>query len=717
MKNKETYKGTVPFITNSIVVKSFNKKVFLSRYEIYVAVRDVRSDSDGKFIKYEHIIRPDGILSCFIGNSKQPGNPHAAHFLVGRPDANTVLTLLRSENPSLAIQEYQWTDEGVWDAIRLLTLSLTLSPESDTRPQMTFSGRYYLSSPVNFGLSASRMQKVCMEIGIDGHGLLIPRTVVFTAARKDEAVKRAQFIIEEPNRMSLVTDRDRDDYIKSGHDLYEKRNPFKKKTIPWLPFANGHVHEGKNHEAFWFVRRMNRVYGDFLLLEFKIIDDYEILSIDKKEITANMARYVNDMLTDGRIAVSDLCHNLDSSSLQKRITNSIRERYAGIVSLTDKVSDAMEIQIIKPLPAPEDRKDFVDNYVPATEGGIMQHISHAAAAWSDSVLTTVIDRLLLELAVKKSVVTGQATMPEGLADGWSFITLQSLKEKVGDTYLFRNRVGFLLSDECGRMKFSSREFVNTWGPYQEIIERAKTVGLADTVFMMKHNGNVYMLVDTMEVPVLNQEKILIDDQKIRHDTDGDTFLAYLHDKGITDGGIHKVKEALAGMVKTNKKGETVPKYQGHVGPKILGGLIKRLPACAEKHDIVSAIESYVSSMHFLARRRRPEFLEEFFGGYTNIHIWWEEPGRTFCYIPSIDPATLDMKESGMIVTMPHARKVTLITGTLDTMTADKNIIVNMLKAGIGKYGAAMAYPYPYKLLKEYLNNRNTPCTPLMCKQM
>ena len=37
------------------------------------------------------------------------------------------------------------------------------------------------------------------------------------------------------------------------------------------------------------------------------------------------------------------------------------------------------------------------------------------------------------------------------------------------------------------------------------------------------------------------------------------------------------------------------------------------------------------------------------------------------------------------------------------MIADKDVILNMLKAGIGKYGAAMAYPYPYKLLKEYLS--------------
>ena len=704
MSNRGTYKGTVPFITNHIVVRSFDRYAFLNIYEVFVAVRDRRSESDGKYIKYEEITRPDGILSCFIGNSNQPGNPHAALFLVGRSNAHIVLARLRSETPSLAIRECQWTDKGVWDVIRLLTLSLTLSPESDTRPQMTFSGKYYLSSPVNFGLSASRMQKVCMEIGIDGHGLLIPRTVVFTAATKDEPAKRAQFIIEElPNRMSLITDGDRDNYIKSGHVLYEKRNPFKKKTIPWLPFANGHVHEGKNHEAFWFVRRMNRVYGDFLKLEFKVIDNYEIVSIDKKEITGNMARYISNMLTDERIVVTDMCNNMDSSSLQQRIFSCIRERYAGIVSLTDEADGVMEIQIVKPLPAPEERKDFVDNYVPATEGSIMQHISHAAAACSDSALVTVIDRLMVELAVKKSIITGRAIMPEGLADDWNFIIMQSEREKAGDSFLFRNRVGFLISDACGSMKFDSGEFINTWGPYQEVIDRAKLIGLADTVFMMKHGGNVYMLVDTMEVPVLNQEKILIDDQKVRHDTDGDTFFTYLHDNGISDDGIDKVKAALARMVKTNKKGETIPKYQGHVGPKILGGLIKRLPACDEKHDIVSAIGNYTSGMHFLARRRRPEFLEEFFGGYTNIHVWWENPGQTFCYIPSIDPATLDMKESGMIITMPHVRKVTLIAGSPPKMTEDKDIILNMLKVGIGKYGEAMAYPYTYKILKEYLN--------------
>ena len=447
---------------------------------------------------------------------------------------------------------------------------------------------------------------------------------------------------------------------------------------------------------------MNRVYGDFLKLEFKVVGEYEVVSIDKKEITSNMILYVNDMLTDGKVAITDMCHNLDSESLRLRIANDIRKRYAGIVSVGDKNPGAMEIQIVKPLPAPEDRKGFEDNYVPATEGGIMQHISHAAAACNDSVLSTIVDRLMLELAVKKSVTTGQTAMPEGLANGWEFITLQSVKEKSGDSYLFRNRVGFLVSDACGIMKFDSREFVNTWGPYQTVINHARMLGLADTVFMMKHNGNIYLLVDTMEVPVLNQEKILIDDQKIRHDTDGETFFAYLHDKGISSDGIKKVRTTLSGMMKTNKKGDPVPKYQGHVGPKILGTLCKQIPACDEKHDIVSAIESYVAGMHFLARRRRPEFLEDFFGGYTNIHVWWEAPGRTFCYIPSIDPATLDMKESGMVMTMPHARKVTLVSGSSEALASDKDIILNMLKAGIGKYGAAMAYPYPYKMLKEYL---------------
>lgn len=706
MKYNDKNNGNVPFMTNRIVISNFNREAFLDRYEIYVAVRDVRSESEGKFIKYEEITRFDGILSCFIGVSKEHGNPHAAYLLVSRADAHSILIRLRSENPSLAIREYQWTDEGVWDAIRLLSLSLNLCSEYDTRPQMAFSGRYYLSSHENFGLSASPKRKVCMEISIDGNGLLIPRTVVFTAAKVDTPAKRTQFIFEEPNRMALVTDNDRDKYIKAGYTLYEKRNPFGKKTIPWLPFANGHVHEGKNHEVFYFVRRMNKSYSGFLEMDFQIIGNYEVVVIDKKEITNNMTRYVCDMLTDEKIAVTDMCGNLDSESLRKRIVNNIRERYSGIVSLSERGAGVLEIQVVNPLPDAENREGFIDNYVHATEGEVIQHISYSAVTKSDSALSTITDRLLLELAVKKSIITGQVSIPVGIADGWRFITLQSVKEKMGESYFFKNRVGLLTLNACGSIELKSYELVNNWGKYQEIIDRSKQFGLSDIAFLMIHNSNVYMLVDTMEVPVLNQKKILDDDKKIHHDTYGETFFIYLHDKGITDDVIDMVKKSLDKMVKINKNGESVPKYRGRVGPKILGSLIKQLPVSEGRDEIVTAIKDYISGMHFLARRRQPEFLEEFFGGYTNIHVWWEEPGKTFCYIPSIDPATLDMKESGMVMTMPHVRKVTLIAGTKEIMIADKDIILNMLKAGIGKYGAAMAYPYPYKLLKEYLCCKN-----------
>lgn len=703
MKNNDKNNGKVPFMTNRIIVSNFNRKAFLDRYEIYVAVRDIRSESEGKFIKYEEITRFDGILSCFIGISRQPGNPHVAHFLVERTNAYAVLQCLRTEIPSLAIHEYQWTDEGVWDAIRLLSLSMSLSLEPDSRPQMVFSGRYYLSSPENFGVSASKRRKVCLEIGIDSNGLLIPRTVVFTPALKDKPSKRAQFIIEEPNRMSLVTDNERDKYIKDGYTIYEKRNPWNKKTIPWLLFEKGRTHEGKNHEVFWFVRRMNKLYSSFLKIEFQVIDNYEVFVINKKEIIKNMERYVCDMLTDDKIKVTDMCGNLDSESLRKKIINNIRERYSGIVSLSDTGNRLLEIQIVKPLPDPENREGFVDNYVHATEGEIIQHISYAAVTKSDSALSTITERLLLELAVKKSIITGRVTIPVGIADGWRFITLQTVKEKNGGSCLFKNRVGLLTSNACGDIELKSYELVNNWGNYQNIIDASIQFGLSDLVFLMIHNSNVYMLVDTMEVPVLNQEKIFEDDKKIQHDTDGENFFKDLQDKGLTDDGINIVKNTLSKMEKINKNGESVSKYRGCVGPKILKSLIKQLRACAERDKIVSAIEDYISRMHYLARRRRPEFLEEFFGGYTNIHVWWEEQGKTFCYIPSIDPDTLDMKESGMIMTMPHVRKVTLVQGSAEMMIADKDVILNMLKAGIGKYGAAMAYPYPYKLLKEYLS--------------
>lgn len=65
-----------------------------------------------------------------------------------------------------------------------------------------------------------------------------------------------------------------------------------------------------------------------------------------------------------------------------------------------------------------------------------------------------------------------------------------------------------------------------------------------------------------------------------------------------------------------------------------------------------------------------------------------------------------MKESGKIVTMPHVRKVILYSGDENDMVRDKDIILEMLKTGLGKYGSAMAYPYPFKLLKEYMSLEN-----------
>jgi len=297
-------------------------------------------------------------------------------------------------------------------------------------------------------------------------------------------------------------------------------------------------------------------------------------------------------------------------------------------------SDCMLIKLCEPkdeeLPQTHYAKSL---YRMAKSGAAMQHVIFHNNEKEDAFPKSEARRILLELLVKDCMV--QRRMPDNmnaLMADWKFFRYKINQGMVIGASLKSDTNAIITIEDIG---FSggmpSMDFDFFAKRYLGYEQSDKICGARDYMALLK-NGNVYLIIDTDEIPIL--------------------------DVSLIDDAYYKV-----------------------MNDKVTLSLFKRK---AEAH--------------------------KYLRGYIGFHLWKtegldEEPDSSYSYISGFNSENLKFFPSSKMDKMPRARRIFVLHAEKpDEIQSQVMEICRMLRFGLGRWNELMTYPFPFKFLKEYLDD-------------
>jgi hypothetical protein len=109
--------------------------------------------------------------------------------------------------------------------------------------------------------------------------------------------------------------------------------------------------------------------------------------------------------------------------------------------------------------------------------------------------------------------------------------------------------------------------------------------------------------------------------------------------------------------------------------------------------------------------KRKREAHKYLRGYMGFHLWKTdgvngEPNGSYSYISGVNWENIQIKYYGKMDKMPRVRRI-FILHSEQPSEVDSDIveIANMLKFGYGRWNEMMTYPFPFKFLQEYLDDK------------
>lgn len=130
----------------------------------------------------------------------------------------------------------------------------------------------------------------------------------------------------------------------------------------------------------------------------------------------------------------------------------------------------------------------------------------------------------------------------------------------------------------------------------------------------------------------------------------------------------------------------------------------------DAYAIEEAYGKIVNEEEPLAMFKRKAVAHKYLRGFIGMHLWKTEgldgeQDASYSYIAGTNRDNMQIMKSTKMDKLPRARRIFTLCGkNSDAIESDVMCIVDMLKLGLGRWNEIMAYPYPFKFMKEYLDN-------------
>lgn len=690
-----------PFKTNRLSIDRFCTEEFEQEYSVVSFSSSSLPYSEEEKISYELLSKHPEILSCCYITNFKPLYSRVGLLLVKKNERDSVRKLISSEYPEFNVKIETFLEEIKLQLVKLLILSY----KGENTPIFRHTSRYIIVSPTNFGLGDSirRKQVVCTEIEIKQNGIIIPKTKTFTSYSKVQKLitpTTPLYVINYAKGIfSKLSSTLKEQLLKEQPSIiYAEKNPSKKKnTIPWIVHEPEEAIHGKGYTLWRFIESANNHFSRYFKLSLTVIPSSEEITVNT---AASAKEFVCNILNGVQISIHDTVSSLESQSVAHHIETIIGSKYGELINLTSTAENGGVIRIVNPKPKKREsvkQEDLYSHKDP--NNNVVQNIMLDKTT---SELKTIVDRIMLELAVKHSLKHQYIpNLPQSLCS-WTFILFLLCKRGEGkESYKFYACSGINFSKNGSiQQKYSELSLDNAF--INQVTKEANRYGNSTRILLMTRKVNSlnqqFMIIDTDIVPIIEQQILNKDNECVLRDSNPDNLEKYLLHRGI----LKKDVESAFGILRNLKDRKQEPLFHGRISPKIILAWSKAL---IDYPIISSTILTYKNEMTYLSRRKNKDQRDIFFAAFHNIHYWRNNDG-TYSYVSARNDSSEQVVWGSRTEKAPHVRIVApLQIGHTLTQEIFEEII-GMLDFGfgrsLGEKGDAMAYPFPNKYLEEII---------------
>ena len=510
----DNYIKSLPITTNRIEV-SWDKDKFFEKYSI---VSYYSTDPERKNLAYEQL--GDVPFISVTGIKDRWGNQHFPSvlffILTVKGKEREVLNSLRAYND---VKAWSNTLEKYEDKVQqriIASLAINSLGKKKNSNMMYNDGSLLVCDDKNFGARKSRKELVCLKIEVNEYMILTARTTSFSNPYNEKDLLKHRTCT-----FQVAKDFDGDYWsgqavkpiiiksVKSGEydlkKLFIQKKNFKdnKNLVPYWPYNVDDYSHGKLYVIWQIVESVNEVFKGTVEVNFR---DSQVIHYDECKTKDGILNLIQEYLAGRSISFEDPFQTSGSKSVITNFKNEAQEIMSGHLVFSKRPTpNDIIIKLCEPKEENSEATLYSQSMVRMlNNGNALQHITYYGDKKLDLLDTSSVRRILIELIVKDSLA--KRVMPKPLADmldGWNAIRYKINQGNVHGASMKISNQGTIEIEQYGLSQDNQGEdFENFIFQNLKYSDYDKIRGARDYMALVK-DGNVYFIVDTDEIPILD----------------------------------------------------------------------------------------------------------------------------------------------------------------------------------------------------------------------
>ena len=515
--NLEDIKGW-PLTTNKITIEYDKEKLFSS----FSVVSYYSTNKEYKNLAYEQLADIPFISVCGIkAKWSDVLYPYTRFFImVNKGEAPVIINSLREfDQIRFKIDDLEeYTPKQQQRIIASLAINSLGKMKADRL--MYNNGSLLICDDKNFLISKSRKELVCLKIEVNDFLILTAKTTSFSSPKSNGELKKKNCVFQVSEDIygqwwsglairPIIVRKINGNY-PALDTLYIQKKRFSDKhnIVPYWPYNPEDYSHGRLFALSQIVDLVNTKYAQLLHIEFV---DSSVIYYDAYKPDKDTLKFLTEYL-DGRSIYIDNPFGKAADALIAQM----KAQFQTIMQdhLIFHKKQAVGDLVVK-LCEPKDEEISETHYAKslyrlANSGFALQHKIFYNNEKEEVFSISEARRILMELLVKDCII--KRTLPNqfgSLADGWEFIRYKIHDDSIIGASLMMGPDGEMELKDYG---FSYNQLPIPFASFAVenlcYTEPEKIHGSRD-YFALKKDGNVYLIIDTDEIPILDVK--LIDD--------------------------------------------------------------------------------------------------------------------------------------------------------------------------------------------------------------
>ena len=533
--NLDDIKGW-PLTTNKISIE-YDKENFFSSYSV---VSYYSFDKEYKNLAYEQLADVPFFSVCGIRAKWNDVLYPCTRFfiMVKKGEASTIINSLR-EYDQIRFKIDDLEDYTTKQQQRIIaSLAINSLGQMKADRMMYNNGYLLICDDKNFLIPQSKKELVCLKIEVNDFLILTAKTTSFSSPKSYDELKKKNCVFQVSKDIHgqwwsgmaiqpIILRKMKGNY-PAIDTLYvqKKRFPDKHNIVPYWPYNPEDYSHGRLFALSQIVDLVNTKYSHLIRIEFV---DSSVIYYDAYKPDKDTLRFLTEYLSGKSIFIDNpfgKAADVLISQMKAQFQSIMQDRL--IFHEKQAVGDLV-VKLCEPKDEEIAETHYTKSFYRSTlSGSALQHKIFYNNEKEDAVSISEARRILMELLVKDCII--KRTLPKqfgDLAEGWEFIRYKIHDDSIIGASLQMNSNGEMEIKDYG---FTSNQppvpFASFVVENLCYTEPEKIHGSRDYM-ALKKDGNVYLIIDTDEIPVLDVQFI---DEAYNDIVNGDMPLSFFKRK-------------------------------------------------------------------------------------------------------------------------------------------------------------------------------------------